>query len=338
MTVKRVLIVGLGSIGKRHARVVRQLLPQCEIIALRHRGCSGDPEPGIDHCVTEINAALALKPDVAVIANPASHHVEAALPLARSGVHLLVEKPISNMAANVPELIKTCRAQGVTLMTAYNMRFLPSLQRFRQHVRELRVGRVLSVRAEVGQFLPGWRAGSDYRQDVSAQARLGGGALLELSHEIDYLRWIFGEIDWVSAAMLRQSALEIDVEDTVHLILGFHPDPARGAPVASVDIDFIRHDTTRGCTVIGEKGSLRWNAMESKVEVFEAGGSQWTTLDHCPVQRDDSYLGEWRHFLECVETGTRPAISGDDGLAVLHVIEAVRAASSSGQRMQVETT
>jgi predicted dehydrogenase len=325
----RVLIVGLGSIGKRHARVVKQLRPEWEVVGLRRQ--LGDELPeGVDHCVTSLDEALQFQPRIAVIANPASHHVASAIPLAKAGVHLLVEKPLSSMTGDVPELLAACRAHKVLLMTAYNMRFLPSLQRFRQLVRDGYAGHVLSVRAEVGQYLPSWRPGSDYRKNVSAQAALGGGALLELSHEIDFLRWIFGEIDWVNAALLRQSVLEIDVEDTVHLLLGFRQTTARKPLVASVDIDFIRHDTTRNCTAIGEAGSLRWNAIGGKIEFYPAGGTGWKVLEELPAQRDDSYLGEWRHFLECIETGEAPMISGEDGLAVLQVIEAARASSAAG--------
>lgn len=334
--VDRILVVGLGSIGKRHARVIKQLRPDCEIIALRRSGYPETNEPDIDHCVTSLDDALRLKPRLAVITNPASHHIAAALPLAEAGVHLLVEKPIAHMADGVPELIATCRRNGVTLMTAYNLRFLPSLQRFRQLIHERRVGHVLSVRAEVGQFLPSWRPGSDYRSNVSAQAALGGGALLELSHEIDFLRWVFGEIDWVNAALLRQSALEIDVEDTVHLILGFHGLTNREPLVASLDIDFVRHDTVRNCVAIGEEGSLRWNGLEGKVELYEPGSKAWQVLEECPTQRDDSYLAEWRHFLECVESGVSPLVSGEDGLAVLRVIEAARVSSASRTLIKVQ--
>ena len=177
-----VLIVGLGSIGKRHARVIKQLRPEWETVALR-RQVPVEPLENIDHCVASLDEALQLNPGIAVIANPASHHVATAVPLAEAGVHLLVEKPLSSMAGDVPALLDACRRNRVVLMTAYNMRFLPSLQRFRQWVHEGRVGQVLSVRSEVGQYLPSWRPGGDYRENVSAQAALGGGALLELSHE-----------------------------------------------------------------------------------------------------------------------------------------------------------
>lgn len=335
---KRVLIVGLGSIGTRHARLVREVAPSIEIIALRHREYPGRLPEGIDRSVLSLDDALKFSPQAAVIATPASHHLDVALPLANAGVHLLVEKPISSSTQGVSDLINVCRARGITLLTGYNLRFSPSLQRFRELLQEKRVGTVLSVRAEAGQFLPSWRPGSDYRETVSAKAALGGGVLLELSHEIDYLRWLFGEIEWVSAIQRKQSGLEIDVEDTAHLILGFVPEPGTVPVMAALNMDCIRHDTTRTCTAIGERGSLRWNAATGSVEVFEQGGNAWETLFRHEGQRDDSYVAEWRHFLACTGDGAPPMVSGHDGLAVLRVIEAARRSSATGSRVEIKAT
>jgi len=332
---ERLLIVGLGSIGRRHARLARDLVPNLQIVALRHRDRPDAGEPGIDHCVSSLAEALRFCPQAAVVANPASHHLEVAMDLARAGVHLLVEKPISNATCGVAELIEECRVRRLTLMIGYNLRFLPSLMRFRELVEGRRVGRVLSARAEVGQFLPSWRPGSDYRQTVSARSELGGGVLLELSHEIDYLRWLFGEVEWVSAVERRQSALEIDVEDTAHLVLGFAGETRVPRVIAALSMDFIRHDKTRCCTAIGETGSLRWNAMAGTVEVFEQGADAWRCLLAHPHQQDESYLAEWRHFLECIAAGSAALVSGNDGLAVLRVIEAARLSSRTGAAVPI---
>lgn len=333
---ERLLIVGLGSIGKRHAQLVRQLIPGVQIVALRHQIGRDTNEANIDFCVTSIDDALKFRPQAAVIANPSSFHLEAATLLAKAGVHLLIEKPISNSTQGVKDLIEICRAQRLALMTAYNMRFFPSLRRFRELLIEWRVGRVLSVRAEVGQYLPSWRPDSDYRLNVSAKAALGGGVLLELSHEIDYLRWLFGDVKWVNAIQLKQSDLEIDVEDTVHLILGFALHMEEKPVVATLNLDFVRHDTARNCTVIGETGSLRWDALAGTIEIFEQGSIGWKRLFTYQHQRDESYLAEWRHFLECISTRQAPHISGEDGLAVLQIIDAARRSSAAGTVVQVD--
>jgi len=334
MLIDRVLIVGLGSIGKRHLRLARELLPGADIRVLRHQACDDVPEYA-DGCFSSLEQALAFGPKLAVIANPATCHILAALPLAGAGVHLLVEKPISNISTDALELVNLSLAQHAVLAIGYNLRFLPSLRHFRERICEGLIGNVWSVRAEIGQYLPAWRPDTDYRHGVSARRALGGGALLELSHEIDYLRWTFGEIDWVSATLSRQSNLEIDVEDTAHLILGFVPASGTSALIANVNLDFLRHDASRLCTAIGEKGSLRWNGLTGEVQFYPAGALAWQSLFNAPHQRDDSYRAQWQHVLACIRDGSRPLVSGEDGVQVLRIVEAARTSAETGGRARV---
>ena len=334
--IDRILIVGLGSIGKRHLRLARELLPDGDIRVLRRQECVSIPENS-NGCFSNLETAIAFEPQLAVIASPATFHIDAAQPLAQAGVHLLVEKPLSAALDGVKQLLETCREQKTVLLTGYNLRFLPSLQRFRDLLNERVIGRVLSVRCEIGQYLPSWRPDADYRQGVSARRELGGGALLELSHELDYLRWIFGEVNWVKATLSQQSSLEIDVEDTAHLILGFISAADGHQLIGTVNLDFVRHDTTRLCTAIGEKGSLRWNGITGVVEQFELDAKDWRELFRHQHQRDDSYLAEWLHFLGCINEQTPPLITGGDGLAVLQIIEAARQASELGRQVPVAT-
>lgn len=333
--INRVLIVGLGSIGKRHLRLARELLPDADIRVLRHQVCASIPEHA-NGCFSSLKQAIDFAPQVAVIASPATFHMDAAQPLAQAGVHLLVEKPLSAAIDGVPQLLEICREQKTVLMTGYNLRFLLSLQRFRDMLIERVLGRVLSVRCEIGQYLPSWRPDADYRQGVSARRELGGGALLELSHELDYLRWVFGEVEWVKATLSRQGSLEIDVEDTAHLILGFAPAASGHQLIGTVNLDFVRHDTTRLCTAICEKGSLRWNGLTGVVELFEAGGKEWQELFSHSHQRDDSYLAEWQNFIECVTKHKTPLITGEDGLKVIQIIEAARHSAASGGQIPVQ--
>ncbi len=335
MLIDRVLIVGHGSIGQRHLCIARNLLPQADIRVLMHRSCESPPEHA-NGCIGNLDDALAFAPQVAVIATPSSFHLETAQRLADFGVHLLVEKPLAASSAGVQQLLSTCTAHKLVLMTAYNLRFLPSLQEYRRLIQSQSIGRVLSVRCEVGQYLPSWRPGVDYRRSVSASRMLGGGVLLELSHEIDYLRWIFGDVLWVQALLTRQSDLEIDVEDTAHLILGMENNGCEQQLIATLDMDFVRRDATRQCVAIGEFGSLRWNGLSGVVDLFPADGKGWEPLFiHLP-QRDESYTSEWRHFLNCISNDAPSMISGQDGLSVIHVIEAARRSAAVNQSVLVE--
>lgn len=324
--IKRVLIVGFGSIGKRHLGLARELLPNADIRVLRHQITSDIPDNS-NGCFFNIEDAIKFSPQIAVIASPAPFHIQTAEALAFLGTHLLIEKPLSSSVDGVSKLLEICQSQGVVLLTGYNLRFLPSLQKFRHLLNDGLIGKILSVRCEVGQYLPSWRPNDDYQLSVSAQSKLGGGVLLELSHEIDYLRWIFGEVAWVKATLSRQSNLDIDVEDSVNMVLGFFTGSDDYQLLSYVNLDFIRHDTTRVCVAIGEKGSLRWDGLTGKLDLYELGKKSWYELFGNKDRRDDTYKAEWLDFLECVTHNKLPLISGDDGLKVLEIIEAAKKSS-----------
>ncbi|MDF1683500.1 MAG: Gfo/Idh/MocA family oxidoreductase [Legionellaceae bacterium] len=336
--IERLLIVGHGSIGKRHLRIAREVLPKADIRVLRHQPCIDVPEfaDGSFSCLID---ACAYSPQAAIIANPAPFHLDAAFTLMNVGAHLLVEKPLSHDTNKAFSLIQQMNERNLTLHVGYNLRYLSSLKEFKKLIQMGSVGRVLSVRCEVGQYLPSWRAGVNYQQSVSAQRELGGGVLLELSHELDYLRWIFGEVAWVNAWVGQQSALEVDVEDTAHLILGFVPDVFGHTQVATVNLDFIRHDTTRMCTVIGEQGSLRWNGITGMVEAWSVDSLVWETVFHDLHQGDEMYRAEWQDFLTSLRNQQTPQVRGEDGLAVLDIISAAKQSSvQKGVRTKVKNS
>ncbi len=333
--VSRILIVGLGSIGRRHLRLIRGMMPGADIRVLRHQSIDEIPEFS-SGSFSHLEEAIAFTPEISIIANPATFHIPLAKALAKAGSHLLIEKPLSSSVDGISDLIELCRQQNIILFTGYNLRFLSSLRRYRALILEGVIGRIFSVRCDVGQHLRTWRHNSDYRKSVSARKELGGGVLLELSHELDYLRWIFGDINWTKATLSKQSDLEIDVEDTAHLVLGITSGMDGRELMASVNLDFFRHDTTRLCVAIGEYGSLRWDGLAGQVSLYKEGEAEWRDLFSFLHQPDDSYLEELSCFIDCINKNIAPPISGDDGLAVMQIIEAARkSAQSEGSIIKV---
>ena len=326
---KRILIVGLGSIGSQHLAVIQRLFPEAKIQILRQDETRAKNSLGITE-ISSLDEAIRFLPEIVVICNPASEHINTALKFVDSGANIFIEKPISHSTKEIIQLISALKATNGFLIVGYNLRYLKSLQAFRRHLREGLIGKPLSVRCEVGQYLPSWRPKKDSRDSVSAKRELGGGVLLELSHEIDYLRWIFGEVDWVRATLLRQSELEIDVEDTVHLTLGFENRTTDRQLIASLNMDFIRHDTTRTCTVIGDRGSLRWDGILGEVSFFQAEKKSWETLFNNDNGIEETYILEWQELIRAIEQNMSPAVTGEDGLRVVEIIEAARLSAESG--------
>ncbi|SIT68372.1 Predicted dehydrogenase [Ectothiorhodosinus mongolicus] len=330
---KRILIVGHGSVGKRHVRIVRESLPDATIMVFRHERTTDIPEMA-NLVTSSMDDVRSFAPQAAIVANPAPFHLGIANALAEMGCHLLIEKPIADKSDDVADFLDTVRAAGVIGQVGYNLRYLPSLSRFRDLINEGLVGKPLSVRCEIGQYLPDWRPNTDYRAGVSARGDLGGGVLLELSHEFDYLRWIFGEMHWLNAWVGNVSDLDVDVEDVAYLNIGFGSNPSEKPVVVNLNMDFVRRDPARLCTVIGELGTLRWNGLTGCVDHFDPGRSNWEQIVSIPHDRDDSYKAQWDHFLSCVESGAQPLVDGDAGLRVLAMVDmARRSAELNGARV-----
>jgi len=332
--ISRILIVGLGSAGTRHLGLALGLFPEAEIKVLRNQGRVVDPKYGVS-CLESFDEAIQFAPQIAVIANPSTHHLPIALALAYQGTHLLIEKPLSASLVGVQKLIDTCKTKKTVLMVGYNLRHSPSLLQFFQLVKSNYVGEIFSVRSEVGQYLPNWRPETDYRKGVSANHALGGGVMLELSHEIDYLQWIFGEIDWVSASLSRQSLLEIDVEDSAHLIMGFKSQSSHQQLIATLNLDFIRQDQTRYCIAIGEKGSLRWDGINGHVSVLEKGESEWKVVFTSEPSNEKTYLSEWLTFIDRVNNLAIPSGQGLEEIRVMEVVECARLSSKRKAQVSV---
>src|SRR4051812_30871019 len=168
----RAVIVGLGSIGRRHLANLRHLLPDAEITVWRQHTAPGHGAPvGANKVVYSREAALATEPQIAIIASPASLHTETAAALAGKGVHLLVEKPLADRLDGTEALLRECEEKRLVFMVAYHLRFSDSLREVRELIASGAIGRIMSIRAEVGQYLPEWRPESDYRRGVSAQRK-----------------------------------------------------------------------------------------------------------------------------------------------------------------------
>jgi predicted dehydrogenase len=330
----KALIVGLGSAGHRHTRNLKSIDPAIRIAVWRQHSRTGDLGD-LSSLVEDVfycqEDALAWQPDVAIVSTPASLHVPTALLLAHSGVHLFIEKPLSDMLKPVDELLALCHERGLALMVGYNFRFYGPLQTMRRALEEGEIGRVVSVRAEVGQYLPDWRPGVDYRQSVSARRDLGGGALLELSHELDYLRWLNGEVKAVSAQIAHLSDLDIDVEDTAEIILQF----CNGS-IGSIHLDMIQRPATRTCRIVGTEGTLTWDWSCHRVKLFSATTNKWTEPHLArSIDRNEMYVAELRHFLDCAKGDDTPNITGEDGRRVLEIALAARQSSEDQRVVEV---
>lgn len=319
----RLLVIGCGSIGTRHATNARAL----GVTAL----AVTDPDrTRRDHLAAATGAAafatldeaLQWGPTVAVVCSPPAMHLDAALACANVGCHLLIEKPLAAAVAGLDALDAAVAARGVRAVVAYQLRFHAAVVRMRELVQSGAIGALLAIRAEYGQYLPAWRPARDYRDTYTAQAALGGGILLDGSHEIDYVRWLAGEVAAVSATTARLSDLEMDVEDTAALIVRF-----RTRAIGEIHLDCVQRGYSRRCVLIGSEATVRWDVTSGLSITARDGG-----VSHEPLvpQPNDPYVAEMRAFLD--GDVTRHANLAD-GRRVVEIVEAARASAAARKEM-----
>ena len=263
-----------------------------------------------------------------MIANPAPFHVPTARQLCRLGTHLLVEKPLSDDLQGVTDLIEACEARSLVLMVGYNFRYSASLQIMHETLQQGRIGAPRIIKAEVGQYLPDWRPAADYRSSVTARKALGGGALLELSHEIDLVCWLMCPPLSVRALTAQVSDLDIDVKDTVEIILRFPQNR-----VGYIHLDMVRRSPRRRCEIVGSSGTLVWNGLNEETRLYPPGSDDPVVLSSPVEDRNIMYLNELQHFLQCVAGEDVPRATGRDGQRVLEIVRAVRLSSESGKEV-----
>lgn len=321
--VGKILLVGLGSIGQRHLRNIQKAFPQTICVA---HSTKKKPPFGDCELFTSIEKAIQSNPQVAIVCNPSSKHLEVAKQLVDAGIHVLLEKPMSDSLDGISSFIKNAKEKKVRVMVAYNLRFRKSLECLWTLIKEERFGEVFSVSAEVGQYLPDWREGVDYRDSVSSKACLGGGALLELSHELDYLVWFFHTPTRVFGNLMKLSRLEIDVEDYVSAEIWFNFN-GREIP-CSVHLDFLQVKAKRECRIVCSNGTLVWDATEDSVVLHQNKNTE--LLFQGTKDTNESYVDELISFINSVTSETPPRISLEESARVMKIIQAIRNSSASG--------
>lgn len=285
-----IAVVGTGSIAKRHLSNLKLLHPESRILAVSASGKNKSVPLNADALV-DLDELILNKPDYVIIASPASHHVSVANKLLSHNIAVLIEKPVAHTNESCNELLTYCSAEVTpAVYVGYCLRFLPSALVVKDYLDKNLLGRLYNVESNVGQYLPGWRSDKDYKESVSVKKELGGGVLLELSHELDYLLWILGDLNLQHSWLRTTDELGLEVEEIADLVLT----NAQGLYI-TLHLDFIQKSTQRNCEFIGEKGRLVWDLIGNSVTLYNATGAE--ILYSCPeYNKNGMYIDMLKAF------------------------------------------
>ncbi len=308
----RILIVGMGSIGRRHISNLQKLVDRPEFILLRNPNKEYEFSSDLGAIIVKsFTEAITLRPAFAVIASPSVFHFEALQALLPAQIPCYVEKPLVTTEAQIQqlELLISSTTRVPTTMTGCNLRFLPSIKTARQLIRDNVLGRPVRASFQVGQWLPDWRPAQDYRQSYSVSRELGGGVVLDLIHELDAARFLFGEFEQIFSLGGKYSRLEIESEDSVAIILG-----RPHGPVVSLGLDYVSQSGVRRYEIICDEGSLIWDLPARTLMILRRDKQELVTNECFDFDISASYFDAMKEFLSAVEGSRSSSQDLADGL------------------------
>lgn len=323
---QRALVVGTGSIGSRHIENLLSLGAEVSAVSMRRgRAAEVAGQYGIK-TFEDLSEALETELDAVIVANRTDEHVATALLALEKGLHVFIEKPLSNTMDGVSELRDRALGKGLTVEIGYMMRFHPNFIQIKRLLSERAVGKVYFARAFVGQYLPDWRKGVDYRRSYSAKIEHGGGVVFDLSHELDYLSLLFGDVTDVYATLGRVSGLDIETEDLAQILLNFEDGVS-----AHVQMDYLSPVYRRGLEIVGSEGIISWDYPRGQVALKKGDGSE--KVYRCPegFERNSMFTLQMKGFLKATGSDGKGEVSVgiDAAIKVLKVALAVHASATS---------
>ncbi len=340
------LIAGLGSIGRRHFRNLIAL-GEKDIVLLRTRKATL-PDDELAGYPVETDLAEALKkhkPDAVIVSNPTSLHLDVAIPAAQAGCHILLEKPVSHSLERLDVLQRTTEKSGSQILVGFQFRYHPTLKKAHELIRSNALGKLLTIHAHWGEYLPQWHPWEDYRRSYAARTDLGGGVIVTLSHPLDYLRYLLGEVEALWSFNGHTSPLEIDVEDVAEIGLKF----TTGA-VGGVHVNYFQRPPVHRLEIVAENGTLRWDNANGILHFhkFPAPFGSFSDQPPAPVietfsppegsERNQLFVAQTRHFIEIVRGEAEPVCSLHDGVQALRLALAAYESQATGRIIEIAGT
>lgn len=300
-----ILIIGLGSIANKHIAALKQLKIDFKIYALRSKP-NALSQNGVENIynLDEINVVF----DFAIISNPTYLHYEYIEKLAKKGIDLFIEKPAIHSLDNYEKLVKIVNDNNIKTYVACNLRFHPCLKFLHDRINSDKY-KINEVNVYCGSYLPNWRPGTDFRNNYSAIASMGGGVHLDLFHELDYTVWLFGLPIESKSFLKNSSSLNISSVDYANFILGYD------SFTTNIVLNYYRIRPKREIEIVFENEiwniDLIRNEIKTDCEEFLYKNSSFKI--------SQTYSDQLEYFIDCLKNNKYPMNGLSESIEILKI-------------------
>tara|TARA_B100001093_G_C26847445_1_gene1023527 strand:- start:1465 stop:2466 length:1002 start_codon:yes stop_codon:yes gene_type:complete len=325
------LVVGLGSIGNRHTKNLMSLGFKNISIFRTFKNKTKYPKINNIEIFSNFDKAINKKKyDLMILANPTSEHIKYAIKGAKKKINIYIEKPLSNTLKNTQILQRIEKKNKIKILIGCQLRYHAGLIYVKKVIEKKKLGKIYSVFCDVGEHLPLWHPKENFKKSYAAKKKLGGGVILTLIHEIDYLYWLFGKFKSVYAAGGSLTKLNINVEDTV---LG-NITTKENIPIL-LRMDYWRNPPSRQLNIVGEKGQLNWDYYSKKVTIIYNNGKKIVKKMPKNWNRNVMFIDIMRDFLSNIQKNKKVKIPLKDGIYTLKVALALKKSLTKSKKILI---
>jgi predicted dehydrogenase len=286
------LIIGGGSIGKRHLRNLFSIGEKNLFCMKRSPDSNFEDELKCRVVCTE-SEVLELKPDVIYVCNPTSLHEYAVKLADQVGAHIFMEKPLTHDEESLKRLLAR-KAPGKIFFIGFMLRYHPLVAQLKSIIEQKVAGEIYGARFEFGSFLPYWHPWEDHRTGYAGRKDQGGGVVNTITHELDLILHLFGEPDAVTAITKNPGFLDIDVEEMVEAVFEY---PGR---LINLHLDFLQKDYDRQIRLLCTEGKITWNWHTNEI-IIDKHKSTVETIKLKSFDVNQLYIDELTDFLKLVK-------------------------------------
>jgi predicted dehydrogenase len=322
------LIVGCGSIGQRHINNLLSLGQKN--IKIYDTDCALVKKISKKFNVEQLETLDFKNINCTLICTPPSTHLSIAKKALSESSHVFIEKPLSNSLKDINNILKIAKKNSLNIFVGYVFRFDYGLQKIEKLLTQNTFGKIISFDAYEGWYLPNWRAWQDHTKSYTGSKQLGGGIILDGSHELNYILWLVGEIKQIFSYFSSIPSLKVKAEGVAEILL-----VSKSNSIGRIHLDFINPKYNRHCEILCEKGSIRWNFETKKIEVHKAGSSKFKTIKY-GLDNNQMYVDEMKYVISCI-LGKRKndLITFNDAKRTLEISLAIKKSGSIGRAVFV---
>ena len=315
----KILIVGIGSIGRRHIENFSKYFDFIDIAEINdERIAQAKENYQINKSFNDYRDAINNeKYDAIAITTPPHIHLEIAEKAIKNNINLFIEKPLGVSSQGWDKIKNELNKKKLKGFVAYCHRFIPYTLRLKEIIDSNLLGKPLHANIRWGSYLPDWHPYEDYRSFYMAKKDQGGGALLDESHGIDLLRYILGEPKKVAAMLGNVSDLEISSDDTAFLTFELE-----SGLLAHINFDLVSRAPRISCEIICANGTVIWDRMENEIKIYEVSKNKWEIEKFSKEDLMSMYPRQAKHFYDCVFNEIEPLIDIEDSIKTQKVIDA----------------